>query len=598
MPFPPMPALPTVPTPGRAGTWPDQIVQRIVGGMSVAPARPTTCAIFYVRKTGSDANGGSSASVNPDAQGVDGVTNGTTTFTAASGTFTAADVNKLIFITTKARYRIVAVGGPTSVTLSGSPSAGSSLTWKLGGAVQTISALLSTANAPAGTILGGDTIYIGAGVYREVNPTLPTPTFELVIEGDVTGSWTGDRGMVQWTAYTTDDRTAPSATAILTFASKSNFTINNIQFVGGGANAISLSLASQNLTFNSCAFLANAFAICSDSIPFGQYRNLNFNRCYFFGQATPLVFTGVTGGGGHWDMGISFKNCLLVGCNSVFCISVAASGALLGRGGGVKILACTFVTAQPVTAGTNVSTAIPLLVYGNVFLGAATALAANAFGQIVEGGNFFMALTPRSNVGVGANSWPGGPNVNASQFAPLVHFGQESIWGAMPRWMGEPMVGSPMLGFGWDNGGIDILQRPRPAGEYSAALASSAVGALQRGNTATADPAPIGGNTTPIKITGPGFEDFYVPVPARAITVSCSVKYTGSPAVLAVLANPTIGVRGTSIVEPSGVPNVVHTLTLPAFTPSAAGNMVVIRIYNPDPSGASVLQIDDFSVSG
>jgi hypothetical protein len=99
-------------------------------------------------------------------------------------------------------------------------------------------------------------------------------------------------------------------------------------------------------------------------------------------------------------------------------------------------------------------------------------------------------------------------------------------------------------------------------------------------------------------ITGPGFEDFYVPVPARAITVSCSVKYTGSPAVLSVLPNPTIGVMGVSVVEPSGVPNVVHTITLPAFTPTAAGNMVIIRIYNPDLSGASVLEVDDFTVSG
>lgn len=601
MPFPSAPVFPTIPA-GKAGAGPGQIVQRQIGqAAATQTARPSTGKLLYVRKTGSDTNGGSSNGTAPDRQGTDGVTNGTTTFTSVTGAFVAGDVNKLVMIGTKARYRITAVGGSTSVTLSGSPTAGSGLTWKIGGAVQTLAALLSTAAgfAPVGTVLGGDTIYIGAGVYREIGPTLPTPTFELVIEGDVTGAWTGDRGQVQLSAFLTDDRTTPSATAMFTLAAKGFLTFNKLVFVGGTQPLFTLSTTTQNLLLNDCAFLTNAGGVISDTVPLGQYRNTVFNRCYFFGQTAPFNLTATTGGGGHWDMGIQVRNSIFSGFGGSGIIAFTAGGALLGRGGGFQLLGCTFLGGNTaVSVGANMSTAIPVKVYGCAFLGMATGLSANAFGQIVEGQNFFMVATPRTNVGVGAGSWPGGPNVAVSQFAPLVHVGQEALWGAMPRAPGEPMVGSPILGFLSDNGGSDLLSRPRPAGEYSTARAGPAAGALQRGNTAVADANPIGAGTTPIQITGPGFEDFYVPVPARAITVSCSVKYSGSPAVLSVLANPTIGVRGVDVVEPSGIPNVVRTLTLPAFTPTAAGNMVVIRIANPDPSGTSTLEVDDFAVTG
>jgi len=569
-----------------------------VGIVATSPVRPTTSALRYVRKTGSDTNGGSSASITPDSQGTDGVTNGTTTFTAATGTFSQADVNKLIMIGTKARYRITAVGSTTSITLSDLPSAGSSLTWKVGGAVLTIAALLSTANSPAGTILGGDTIYIGAGVYREVAPTLPTPTFELVIEGDVTGFWTGDRGMVQVTGYTTDDRTAPSATSMWSFAGKSNFTFNRFVFVGGTGSVLTVSTTSQHLNFNDCAFLTQGGISYTDTIPFGTYRDINFTRCYFGPTGGGLQsVTATSGTGNHYDVGIAYRNCMIVGYASSTVMSLTNSGTAVGKGGGMKVLGCTFVGGSTcIASAASVSIAIPTQVYGCVFFGTNVSLSANAFGQIVEGGNMFYGGTPRQNVGLGAGSVPGA-TIPGNSYAPLYHFGQEAIWGAMPRQLGEPMVGSPLLGFGWDTGGSDILGRPRPAGEYSTARATSAVGALQRGNTATADATPIGGGTTPIQITGPGFEDFYVPVPARAITVSCSVRFTGSPARLEVLANPTIGVRGQSVVA-NGLPNVVQTVTLDPFTPTAAGNMVTVRIYNPDPSGTSVLEVDDFLVSG
>ncbi len=65
-------------------------------------------------------------------EGVDGVTNGTSTFTAASASFDPADVGKSITIATKGRFTILTRVSATSITISGTPSAGTGLSWVYG----------------------------------------------------------------------------------------------------------------------------------------------------------------------------------------------------------------------------------------------------------------------------------------------------------------------------------------------------------------------------------------------------------------------------------------------------------------------------------
>ena len=114
----------------------------------------------------------------------------------------------------------------------------------------------------------------------------------------------------------------------------------------------------------------------------------------------------------------------------------------------------------------------------------------------------------RTNVTAGASS------ISDGSYAPLFHFGQERIW--LPplfRAFGEPMAGSPLLGFGNDGGQTPYdLRGPlwqRPAGGSSAL---PAVGAMERSDTFIADPTPIGPDTSPVKLTGPGYNDFLLPI--------------------------------------------------------------------------------------
>src|SRR6266404_8911870 len=70
------------------------------------------------------------------------------------------------------------------------------------------------------TVVSGDTVYIGAGVYRETVTVTITPISETKIIGDINGAQTGDPGEIRWTDHITDDRTVPSTAAILNLNGK------------------------------------------------------------------------------------------------------------------------------------------------------------------------------------------------------------------------------------------------------------------------------------------------------------------------------------------------------------------------------------------
>ena len=235
---------------------------------------------------------------------------------------------------------------------------------------------------------------------------------------------------------------------------------------------------------------------------------------------------------------------------------------------------------------------------------ATASLNANTSGQIVESYNLMYGATPRTNVNVGAGS------ISDGSYAPLFHFGQERIWGGLLRPFGEPMAGSPLLGFGSDGAQTlyDLMLRPRPAGGASAL---PAVGALERGNTAAqaTSPAPPTG-TYSWKFTGPGYQDFQLPVSAVATTVAVSVQRDGSYATapggllptMELLSNPTLGLGNGQpstvwqTITDTGPASQWNTLTSAPFTPSGDG-WVTVRVWSDDASGVSVVNFAVFVIT-
>ena len=550
----------------------------------------------YVRKTGSDNNGGSSNTVSAEKTGTDGVTDGTTTFTSGLGTFAAGDVDKLINIVTKGRYRIATFVNSTTITLSGSPSIGASLTWNIGGAVATIGAILANAN---NAFQSADICYIGAGTYREViTVAMTSAVAETLIQGDVDGSKTGDAGDVIWTAYLTDDITAPSSSSLITLNARDFLTFKNILFVGGG-NTISVVSASVtnsvNIAFGDCTALLNGGTFITYAGLADVASNWIVDRCYIFntGNNGPnsIAITLPTSSIADYDSNFLIQNCAFIG--PAIAVNVTSSGALASRGGGIDILNCSIlsVSSTGIRAQSNISTTIPCTVYNSVILAAGgTGLNAASSGQIVENNNRIIAATPRTNVAVGISS------ISDNSHAPLIEFGYDLIVGRLLRPFGMPMVSSPLLGRATAaiQPSIDILKRPRPAGGESSLYGW---GAYELHDTADRETSTLYGGSSAIVLTGPADHDFAVPVDATLTTFTVYARYdsnhnTFNKPQMKVLNGEEIGVSEATVTMALGA-NQWELLTL-SFTPTAKG-IVTVRFISRSLTGNGKAFFDEFS---
>lgn len=574
--------------------------------------------IWYVRTGGSNNNGGTSIALAGDRSGADGVTNATTTFTSASAAFTSADVGKGICINTGANarhHRIASVTNSTTILLDRTSSNAASLAWVIGGAWAgprvplADAAVNADSNSP---VRPGDTVYVGAGTYRNVIVTGAswTQNFNslVYVVGDVTGQYTSDAGMVQLTAYLTNDKTAPSGTSLLNLNGKSNISFSSIMFVGGtGVLVTATTAASQNITFTDCSMHTSGtgapLQLINITTPFLTQINWLFDRCYLMNNVANdgaiLLVTCTKGTLADYNVNVTLRNSLITGPGTLRAVTVSSGGAGSNFGNGVFIYNCTFLDTGAIrVTGTANNSAIFLSKIEGCFIYNGTqsaSITSDAGTTLTENFNVILAATPRGNVAVGANS-------SANAYAPLFHFGQERIWGALQRPFGEPMSGSPLLGLGSSFSlAYDLYNRPRPAGGSSALLAA---GAFERANTPSqgTSPAPPSG-TYEWQGTGPWYQDFLLPVSATSTTMAVYVQRDsayaappgfGFPAML-ILANPRIGVTAQTIAD-TGSSGAWNTLSASSFTPTGAG-WVTVRIVSYDGSGASVVEFADFTIT-
>lgn len=463
----------------------------------------------------------------------------------------------------------------------------------------------------ASGISSGDTVYLSpAGAFREVvTVAMTSATVETKVIGDVgnsqgfktSGGATVAPGPVVWTAYTTNDKTTATDTTVLNLAGRSYLSFSHVMFVARNS-ALTSSDGTHN-SFTDCSFISSTNpnpSLVQVVATFGTVLDWTFDRCLFSANsntnAGSLYVICTTGVGSDYDINIVVKNSTLFSFSAAATIRIVNSGTSANKGNGVKVKNCSFFGGSAlVTANANLSTTYPSTIDNSIiYTGNTTALQATSAGQITESYNLIYAQTPRSNVTAGTGS------VSNGSYAALFHFGQERTWGGLLRPFAEPMPGSPWLGFGNDGTqtSYDGFNRPRPAGGASA---SPAVGAFERSNTFVADSSPIGAGDSAIKCTGPAYNEFLIPVPDRAITVSCSVKwdatYAGTKPQLQLLANDRIGVAPETVTA-TGLSGSVETLTLSAFTPSANGDYVKVRVLSNDTNGSGVVQVDDFTVTG
>ena len=304
---------------------------------------------------------------------------------------------------------------------------------------------------------------------------MTSATVETFVIADVTGEFTGDAGDVIWTAYTTNDKTAPSASRCYSSNSRDFMTFRGFTVVGGGSTGASgmyCNSASTNHKFEQITFLISVAQ--TGMLYFDIAANVSaghvVDRCIFVsfttGNMRSLDILPATSGSADYDIGVTVKNCKFISHSAQTSnIDFVPSGALSFKPGGLRVDNCTFFGgARGVQTAANSSTSIPCLVYNSVFMGHSTGdLVANASGQITENYNLFYSATPRTNVTAGANSRAVSP---PSDYAPLFEVGQSFFTGRNPRPFLSLLPSSPLLGWGAQVGGpsTDILGLARSAG--------------------------------------------------------------------------------------------------------------------------------------
>jgi hypothetical protein len=448
----------------------------------------------------------------------------------------------------------------------------------------------------------GDVLYVGAGSYRElVTITMQTPTAETKIIGDFDGSKTGDAGEIIWTAYTTNDTTAPATTsAVIIMNGKDFLTFENITFIGADSSTAqcinAVAAHARNITLRNCTFLpgrTNTGPLIIHTSTFGEAANWLIERCRFYhtnssSQGTIYFTLNTSASGANYNSNIIIQNCFFFLSGS-YGVRADGNTANTFKGGGVIVRnnTCFGNFFQVGNSAVDSTGEFPCLAYNNLIMTGGTAFNANVAGQIATDYNRVWAVTPYTNVTGGAN------DVSGNTYAPLVDIGQSFTLESMGRPFGTPLS-APLLGFG-SSGSValdsDYLNRPRPAGGQIL----KAVGALEKHDTAVKETTTVQGGSVAIAITGMGDHDLLIPVDAASTTISIYARYdtnhgtTNKPQV-ALLANSELGMSLSVTPEEAAMgykevktmtsaANTWEQLTFTAFTPTQSG-VVVLRVMS------------------
>ena len=458
---------------------------------------------------------------------------------------------------------------------------------------QTVGKIIATSGVGA----AGDIVYFAPGSYRQVNTVnITSPASELQLLGDplntkgfkTSGGVLVAPGHVIWTAYLTNDKTAPSATNLLNLNGRDNLTFQDIVFVPGSSIPIlATTTTSQGITFRRCSIKhgssvnVSAFSITTVA---DTALNWTFDSCIIAGgnPAGLILVTAPAGSSAEYDVNVQIQNCMFYGLGAT---AVRLTGAASNKPGGVDIFNSVFWgcnTAFQVATGGSTVTA-PCTIYNcNIIVGG-TAITATATGEILEDFNIILAGTARTNTSTGGSSTSNG------SYANLIDMGEAQLHGFASRPFFSPMSGGPALGFGAQAGGpsVDLLNRPRPAGGAST---SYAVGAYERHQTAVQETSVTQAGSSSIKIVGPGDHDFNIPVDASSTVLSIYVRYdtnhgTGNKPQVVLLANAAIGVSTETKTATVGV-DTWEQLTFSTFTPTAKG-FVTIRCTSRAAAGGA-----------
>jgi hypothetical protein len=320
----------------------------------------------------------------------------------------------------------------------------------------------------------GDTVWIGAGVYREnVTVGMTSPTVETFINGDLDGSHTGDIGEVIMSQWLVNDMTAPTAnSSSIWLNGVSHLTFQDIVFMSWYRAIDTYNNGSQYITLRRCSFLHSTAGYASYPITIqtaaDATANWTIDSCFIIrgSQSIGIYIHCNKASAADINLNIVIKNCFFAGGN-LNAVQCDTTGGNTFKVGGVTMYNNTMFGGNDfLNVQDNYwSTTYPCYFYNNLYIMSNGYMCdCNSVGQIIEDYNVQIG----SRAGNGTNVTLGAHSVVSTdgQIAPLFYFGNESLVGSNLKPFTMPRPGSPILGFGNYSGSpsVDILNITRPAG--------------------------------------------------------------------------------------------------------------------------------------
>lgn len=259
-----------------------------------------------------------------------------------------------------------------------------------------------TVDKAANTVAAGDTVHIGAGIYREMvtMDTSGAAGSQISFIGDLDGSQTGDAGLVIITAYDEDSYLGAVRADALAWGQKQFIIWKNTIF-NGGTNGpavngtVGANLAWEGVEFHNCAMQPGSggtrYALY---LPTGTgvtpaTAGLLVSACVLMG---PIVFSSSNNDVAHRNLKIVIQGCLgignQIGNDALVMMARSISAPWIYSAAGVTIKNCTIISyAYGYLVDTsNKNTTNPNVVYnsismncGYLTLGSSTAGATKAF---------------------------------------------------------------------------------------------------------------------------------------------------------------------------------------------------------------------------
>lgn len=386
-------------------------------------------------------------------------------------------------------------------------------------------------------VTSGDTIYVAPGTYREVITINPTPASLLSIIGDYAASQFSDLdgGEVRWSAYTTNDTTAPSGSPCLNLNGKSNILVEGFVFVGGQGTVVTSACihstsGSVNITIRKCVLYTGRVGATSNAVSLlaptvDVAANWLVEQC--------VIHAGYNGNGlnlslsssasAEYDAGVVIRNNLFLSGGIGNAILLSKGGANTFPAGGVTIDHNTFLGGQvSVSFSTARNFRYPVVLTHNTTMMMATSIVgpgAGADGAVLEDLNRFSGNASRSNVLAGAGT------IADASYAQLLSLGHEHLYGMRPRAFLSPMTGSPNLN--WSNHRL----AHGVAGTAADDTAVGSVGWTNPGNTTGSDDTRAVASSVPAT-TGISYylklTNFGLSIPAGATVTGVRVDWERS----------------------------------------------------------------------